>query len=586
MTRYLAVDWDGTEIRAVLAVLQRGSIKVLKAESSPLEVDDTTSESPKVDYGLSLKNLLKRHDISKANLLLGLNRSAVEMMAFTLPKAKEEELPDLVKNQVMRDSTSYSETSAVDFVTSPSFDRGTLRTLAATITRNQLKQYRNVGQTAGIRIKRIEFCPLAFAELYRRSNLVSDEPVLLVRCTTDEADMLVIAENHLVFLRSIKFPATLPHDEKNARLYAEISRTVAVSRQELEGSPLEKIIIFGDTVEFQSLQERLTDSELQTIIVNPTTLPCIQWSVWPSSQLSPSQLSPPPQTIDVREKTDSQDDAPHPDKEMLIKIPENPGNLPGRYAALLGMILGEQSKSSARIDFLHPREKPQQLNIARFAVLFLVLIGILGYGAYAWNQGKLRQLQEELARLTEENKALTDEYQKALPQFRQLWSAHQWDSQQMIWLDELRDISVRLPSEQELVITGMQYSFGFNNQPYGVIDLTGRVSNLQVLLQIYQRFNGGSHRAFIMNQQQSQRGGGYPWLFSIRIVTARRTAPYYLQYLSPELRKLSSTSPFPQPVPHPTPTQPATTQPTPTQPTTAQPTTTQPTATQQPEVKP
>ncbi|MDR1493906.1 MAG: hypothetical protein LBT05_14485 [Planctomycetaceae bacterium] len=514
MTLFLAADWDGVEIRAVLAALQRGSIKVLKAESLPLEFGKSTENSPaKADVGQSLQTLLKQYKIQKSRLLLGLNRESVEILTFPLPKAKPEELPDLVKNQVLRDSSAFSENHPLDFVVCPSSDGDSLRAIAATISRSQLKEYRNIAQTAGLRAKRIEFRLLALAELYLRSNVADNLPRLLVQCTSDEVDMVVIAESRVVFVRSIRLPESLGGEEKTSRIAAEIMRTIAVSRQDLEGESLEKIILFGNSEEYESLREQLTDQELNAQILNPFQLSCVQ--IPARAKITGAEVSP------------------------------------GRYAALLGMILSEQSKSPTRIDFLHAREKPQPLNIARFIVLFLLLLGVVGYGAYAQNNRVLKQMENQLTELNGDVKKLQAEYQQLYPEYTQLYSAAMWENQQLIWLDELRDISVRLPSEQDIMITGMQYSYGrrFNNQICGAIDLTGRIRDLNVLSFVKRTFDADRfHYVQILAQQPNQRGGGYPYSFSIRIYTFRQPPQVFVQRLTPELQQLSRVAPeFPKP---------------------------------------
>jgi len=511
MAQYLAVDWDATELRIVLASSQRGLIRILKAESTPLEFDERSDGTQTADFGQTLKHLVKSYKVPHAPLLLGLNRASVDMMTFRLPKSKPEELPDLVKNQALRDSPGFTETSSLDFIFSPAPEGDQLRSIAATITRTQLKQYRGICQAAGLRAKRIEFRPLALAELYWNSTPASDQPVLLVQCTTSEIDMVVVEATHVVFVRAIKLPDSLTEAERTERIASEIGRTIAVSRQEVEGATLEKVILYGNTDEFTSLQERLTDQEIETIIQNPFQLPCV---------LAPA-------------------------KANITGASDNPGH----YAALFGMILGEQSKSSARIDFLHPREKPQPLNIARFVALFLLLVGIVGFAAYAWNNRQLAQLNQNLADLKEEVTQLYARYQQNNPTYIQLWFAGNWEIQPLIWLDELRDISVRMPPEQDVVIEQMTFGTGReNNQIVNVINLRTRVRDVSVIYDVQRRLNAYSHRVNIVDQQRNDYGGGYPISCSFRIYVGRRPdASHYLYYLTPELQQLSLIPPdFPQ----------------------------------------
>ena len=507
MAHYLAVDWDATELRLVLATSQRSSIRILKAESSPLEFDENPDGAKNVDIGLTLKQLVKRHKVPHAPLLLGLNRASVDMMTFRLPKSKPDDLPDLVKNQALRDSPGFTETSPIDFITSPASDGDYLRTIAATVSRQQLKQYRGICQAAGLRAKRMEFRPLALAELYWNSVPASDQPVLLVQCTASEIDMVVVEETHVAFVRSIKLPESLTDDDRTSRIVSEIARTIAVSRQEVEGAALDKVIVYGDADEFQPLQERLADQEIEAVVQNPFHLPCVV----------------------------------APAKANITGGSQNPGH----YASLFGMILGEQSKTTSRIDFLHPREKPQPLNIARFVVLFLLLVGVIGLAAYLWNRQQLIQLEERLAGLKTDIEQLDKEYQEIHPRYNQLYYASAWENQPLVWLDELRDISVRLPAEQDLVIDQMRF---VNSQPHCTIDLLARVRDTGVIQQIVSQFQSdGNHIVNIANQRPVAGGGGYPIFCSVRIQARKRDHSYYWYFLTPELRQLSLTMPdFPK----------------------------------------
>ncbi|MCL2118654.1 MAG: hypothetical protein FWH27_09545 [Planctomycetaceae bacterium] len=503
MAHYLAVDWDTTELRLVLAASQRGSIRILKAESEPLEFEDDPDGKTNVNIGLTLKNLIKRHKAPHAPLLLGLNRASVDMMTFRLPRSKPEELPDLVKNQALRDSPGFTETSPLDFIVSPASEGDYLRTIAATISKAQLKQYRGMCQAAGLRAKRIEFRPLALAELYWNSTPADSRPVLLVQCTQSEIDMVVVEETNVAFVRSIKLPESLSDEERTSRIVSEIARTIAVSRQEVEGAALEKVIVYGDADEFQPLLERLTDQEINAVVQNPFQLPCVF----------------------------------APARAKITGASDNPGH----YASLFGMILSEQSKAPVRIDFLHPREKPQPLNIARFVVLFLLLVGIVGFAAYFWNKQQLAQLEERLAGLNTAIEQLTGEYWQQNPKYAQLSQASTWDYQQMVWLDELRDISVRLPDEQDLVIDQISFALA---RPYCVIDLVARVRDTGVIRQIISNFQSDNHHTVtVANQRPVRGGGGYPVICSIRIAVAKRDYSYYQYFLLPELQKISSTMP-------------------------------------------
>jgi len=129
-----------------------------------------------------------------------------------------------------------------------------------------------------------------------------------------------------------------------------------------------------------------------------------------------------------------------------------------------------------------------------------------------------------------------------------LYFVNIWENQPLIWLDELRDISVRLPAEQDMVIDQMTFGVGReNNQVVNIINLIARVRDVSVIYDIQRRLNM-THRVSVVAQQRNQYGGGYPISCSLRIYVNRRPdASYYWYYLTPELRQLSLIPPdFPQ----------------------------------------
>jgi len=501
MTKYLAVDWDSAEVRFVLANLQRDQVVVLKTGSEPLETEDDASGQTVRHYGPTLKKLLRKHSVSRPRMLLGLGRSSLELINLEIPSASKTETPDLVVNQVLHDSPNFTEGQPLDFMLLPPRPGEMQRVIAATMTRTQLKQYRGICHEAGHKPFRIEFRPLALAELYNQSNFAEDKPILLLQSTADEADIVVLQKKKIIFTRSFKFPAVISPQDRISRIFSELSRTLAVVQQELaEDEELKNILIFGDSDDLATIREMFPDQKFEIEIKNPFQMNSVRAKVIPSS--------------------------------------------PGNYAALLGMILCESPGAKPTIDFLHPHEKPQPVNIARYAVLTILFLAVFITAAYLWNKKELQKLDDKLATLQKTIQGQIQSNQDNNPMFVRLNAAYNWDANQMIWLDELRDLSVRLPSEEDLVITGMQ--FGPAPGYVGAIDLNGRARDWSVIQTIRNTFTDNFHiidpRTF--NQSYNQAGGGYPWTFTIRIFCARRTQPdQFLAYLPEYLREQSQVMP-------------------------------------------
>lgn len=502
MAKYLAVDWDSVEVRFVLGNLQRDRVTVLQAGSAPVEIEEDPSGQVIRHYAPTLKSLLRKHKISRTRLLLGLGRSSLELLNLEIPPAGKDDIPDLVVNQVLHDSPNYSEGQPLDFHLL-SHQAGQLqKVLAVTLTRTQLKQFRTICHDAGQKASKIEFTPFALADLFRQSNLADHRPVLLFQASDDEAEMVILNEKEILSTRSVRFPTVLSSEERLSRISTEITRTLAVAAQDLpDGGGLNRVIIFGDPDELAPIADHFTEGDVNIEIRNPFQINCVSGKAVAKS--------------------------------------------PGSYAALLGMILAESPGCKPAIDFLHPHEKPQPINIARYAVLLVFLLGVFGTVAYFWNRKELKKFDAQLATLQEEIKQQQTLFQQYYPMQARLSAVASWENTQLIWLDELRDLCLRLPSEHDLVITGMQFAVSPNRSYVGYIDLQGRARDWSVIQAIQRLFYDQYHVTQLRNHNRTSTGGGYPWSFSFRIYCAKRPPQQFLVNLSEDLREQSKIMPDP-----------------------------------------
>ena len=116
MPRLLALEWDAQEARFVLANLRRGSLLLEQAGSIPLPPAPEGEKLPPATAGQIIRTSLAAHRIGGAPALVVIGRSQVELRQLALPPAPDEELPELVRNLALRELSSASESSIVDFV--------------------------------------------------------------------------------------------------------------------------------------------------------------------------------------------------------------------------------------------------------------------------------------------------------------------------------------------------------------------------------------------------------------------------------------------------------------------------------------
>ena len=463
--RLLAIDWDDNELRYLLGSVQKDNLAVLKGGSCPLDAES--------DPATTLRNVVKEERVESCPALLALGRSKVELLYLTLPPCAQAEIPILLRNQLLRELPNFAERDPLDFLTLDDNTDSERNVLAATIPllnrQSLLRSFRAVGRAP----KRIGLRSLLAAELVAHGNLIS-EAVLSVCVVGNDVDLAILEGRQIVSVRSFRLPDGLSLTETTERIASEIQRTVTVGIDGQSGVSVKQILLFGNDDEWTTLVDTLRKRDLDVQLIDPFTLP------------------------HVTAKT----------------VPDQPG----RFAPLLGLLSGELANRKTAIDFLNPKEPPRPANYALLAVLTLFLLGIVGYGLFYWNQQVVKKLEQEVATLEEEDKQVTGKFQQLQPIWNVLRNTQLWDTQGTIWLDELRELSIVLPTEQELVVTQMSFAVSTNPRSTGQILLNGMVRDPAVLYTFQNQLKAkGIYLMADPKPTQNPAGGGYPWLFRTTI---------------------------------------------------------------------
>ncbi|MGO8745634.1 MAG: type IV pilus biogenesis protein PilM [Thermoguttaceae bacterium] len=450
MPRILAVDWDRNEVRCVLAATRGKQVRTIVAGSAPL-VDITeggTGSHP--DIGGSLRVALGEHRPRGAVALIAVARASVEVMNFTLPPATDAELPELVENQAMRDSQALTEGAALDFTALDDDSPGPRQVVAAVLPDSQQKTIREACAAAGFPPQRIVLRPFAAASLCRHLAPLSDQVCLLVSLAAEEADLTILLEGRLVFTRTARLPAAESEEAAAERITAEVRRTLLVAQQgPLGGRSIEHVFLFGSPGEHQVLADRIgEDLGLATTVLDPF---------------------------------EATDGAAPLEREKA-----------GRFAPLLGMIVDEAHGRLPAIDFLHPKRPPPPANRQRplwiAAALLLTLAGGVWY--HVWD--KSTALDKEYRQLVQQKKKNAERLQEIDQQGDLIEAVRQWESTDVNWLDELRELSLRFPSVREAVVERISFSPGRDGG--GSIEFQGVVREPRVVARIEQALRDEYHQ--------------------------------------------------------------------------------------------
>jgi Tfp pilus assembly PilM family ATPase/Tfp pilus assembly protein PilN len=424
MPRLLALEWNTTEARMVVAMARGGQFLVEQAFSfafTPAEGAGAESESA---IGRQIATALESRGIRRVETLVAVGRTNIELRQLTLPPAPDEELPDMVRMQALREFNALEEDWPLDFILTERAADQPVKVLAAAIDPDLVKQILETCQTANIKPKRLVLRPCAAASLLHRAQPKrSTQLRLLVDLLDDEADLTVVLDGQVTFLRTVRLPGDpLAEPESAQALLTEIRRTMAAAQNVLGGRAVESIVLCGTGPAQAALASSMCDA---LPVPTETFDPFAAWQL-----------------------------APH----LRAAFPERPG----RFAPLLGMLLDEAQRRPHAIDFLHPRRRPPPPNRRKQYVmvgLAVALLVALVFVLQAWAKSRL---EDEIETLAQESKILDEKVAKAEKINQQVAEISKWTSGKIVWLDELRQLCVDFPPAEDAMLTqlGMAVSGG------------------------------------------------------------------------------------------------------------------------------
>jgi len=500
MARILAVDWDARELRLLL--LSGGEKVALQtAVATPLIFTGEADQPLRPDLAESLRTALADVKVGRATVLVGVDRVGVEMLHLTLPPAKEAELPEMVLHQAMRESQAVSEESALDYFAVGGSATEPHQVTAASLSPERMQEILAVCTAAGVKPARLVLRPLAAASLLSRCVPEPPRTCLLVNLIGDEADLTLVAEGRARFLRTVRGPDAAEAEKRDAWLVGEIRRTLAVALQgELEQETAPPIYVFGAPGEHEAIVERIaSELDLPVVACNPF-------------------------------------DAVHPPEAL---VPAHAG----RFAALLGMAIDEAQGRAPTIDFLRPRRRPKPHGRRRNLVVAAVVLGVLllGPGLYVWNL--FAAGEEDVARLDKDLHDLRSLLKKAGETKKVVEAIHDWQSGDIDWLDELRDISLRFPTARDMIVLRMVMGAGrFGG---GEVDLQGMVRDPTIVRRMENTIDDAFHNVETKRVQNRLREKIYTWHFDASTSVTRRDKTQYTSHLPDQGAATAAEAPKP-----------------------------------------
>jgi len=293
----------------------------------------------------------------------------------------------------------------------------------------------------------------------------------------------------VAFSRTARLPRGDDPSATLRRVVAEVGRTLAVAlEQSLGPETIERAYVFGSAEEHRPLVEELETRFELTV-----------------------QPFDPFQAVSVRRKA----------------IPP----APGRFAALLGMLLDEVQGPRHAVDFLHPRRPPKPPNRARFAASVAALVLIAGTGIWYWQSGELAQLDSQIADLQTQYADRKQLAKRAMVEHRVYTAVAAWQASQIDWLDEMRDLSLRFPPGKDVVVLRMSLAPG--RRGGGSVVFNGLARDPKIVTQMEAAVRDYYHDVRSKRVQERGTQQSYAWSFETSISVAPRPLQDYLAHLPP-----------------------------------------------------
>ncbi|HEY2415415.1 MAG TPA: hypothetical protein VGI40_24445 [Pirellulaceae bacterium] len=412
MSRLIALEWDAKEARVAIGRTRGGggvAIDQAFAVALPQREEGSTVEP---DVGPAIAKALADHGVARSEAIVAVGRANIELRFLSTPPVPEEELPDVVRFQAVRQFTTLGDDWPLDFVPlGPNADGG-MNVLAAAIAPDLLKQIQKDCTAAGVSVGKLVLRPFAAAAIIK-GTADDGKCRMIVDLLRDEADLTVLIGSQVIFPRTVRLPA-VEGDGLARALLNEGRRTMIAAQNQLGGRRVEEVVIFGDGQHHASLKQ-LLEKELTLTVRLVDPFEHVEWA------------------------------------DAKAKRPDYPGT----FAPLVGLMLDEASATAPTIDFLHVRKKPAPPNrrgryLGVAAAIAAVLL--LGFGVIQW---QLWSLDRELLTLRDKRSKQDKLAKESAKPIKDAEALDAFAAGDVNWLDELATLSTKMPPPDNALVSEM-----------------------------------------------------------------------------------------------------------------------------------
>ncbi len=523
----ISLDWDMHSLRVVQWRMSRRRAWALKSVTARLGDDVVVKDAESM--GNFVQQVLSEERIRTQSVIVDIPRDQAVLNSMSLPAVDLNDLAGMVQLQIAKELSFPLGDAVVDFaVTEHDGEANTADVLVAAVRCEVLDFYKSVCEQAGLKLERVGLRP--YANMVAVNEMLGSQTpgrVMFVDVGPALTEIGILRDGVLVFSRAASvlldeehgdsvdgYLGTLPEDKPGAEGAEDKIQIESPGLEQVEPQPSrESLIVDSLMVEITRSAEayRSTDpgARFDHIIVGG------------SSELEEQLAAKVSKRFGVPAETYN--------PEPLLNAEKHRGGSITAFAAAVGLGVGHAAEDKLQFNFLAPKKplgaaarRRKQLPLAGAVVAGVAVVAAAAYyfGIVPKHE-RIAELQTEIATLNKE----VDRYEEVSRIVKQV---EQWEQAQLVWPDELMQLSEAFPDNEEAYLQDLDM-----NASKGEISFTIRAKSRAVINNLATSLNELTRPGRKKDEKREvfkvsppkigskERDEQYPWNSKMTIKSAR-----------------------------------------------------------------
>lgn len=449
MAKKIAIEWNEDSLTVVEGngvSTPSPRLDIRKSITVPLvpEGDEAKTTGDRVRE--TLRRAVEEHGLSKAETIVCVPRSAIEIRILQLPTVDPAERPQMVRFAAQRTFTQFTEATPTDFVVLKE-EGASSWVMAAMVQPSALAKINAMCDAAGLSLSKVVVRSMQ-AGVFLGQDGNAGQACLFVIPAGNETDMVVVQDGKCLLTRTVRHSTT-------ARMVGEIRRTLISSQSQNPSCEVSRIVCF-DSELHQACLAGMAESKVEIAIATFGE----------------------------------------------FGVQESGGSSNFALATLLS---GTADDDVDLIDFVNVKKPPEQKKpIGRLVVYGGLVAALLvaGMGAYFWKTGALNSEIEKLTKIRNDQIDTVETAQKSIDRWQQIVNFEQRNHQ---LLDELAFLSSNSLDSERVVFGSLNYTLSADpNDPNGRLNAQASFVSSEDRPELDRNLTDDRHVALSKNFSESQ----------------------------------------------------------------------------------